>query len=101
MIGNPVDLPAGGVERLAAFIDRSFSRDAAGAPVHLPGVAYGSSDAFYEGVGPFDILRPCNIWVAEGFRQAGLATGAWTPTTLSLRLGLQWQSPGALPQAAR
>lgn len=91
-----IDLPPGGLERLASFIEQGFARDEAGAPVHIPDAAYGSSDAFFEGVGRFDIIRPCNIWVAEGLRRAGIGTGTWTPTTLSLRLGLQWHGGGAL-----
>ncbi|MCU0790920.1 MAG: DUF2459 domain-containing protein, partial [Nitratireductor sp.] len=51
-----------------------------------------------EGQGAFNIFRPCNIWVAEGLRQAGISTGAWTPTTFALELGLSMHSNGALAQ---
>lgn len=90
-----VDLPAGGMERLLAFIEESFARRD-GAPLPIPGSGYGIGDAFYEGRGRFDILRPCNIWVAQGLRRAGLGTGAWTPTTHSLRLGLRLHAPLAI-----
>lgn len=91
-----IDLPPGGIERLAGFIEKSFVRTAEGSALPIAGAAYGASDAFFEGVGRFDIIRPCNIWVAEGLRRAGVATGAWTPTTLSLRLGLQWHGQAAV-----
>jgi uncharacterized protein (TIGR02117 family) len=90
-----LDLPPGGLERLLAFIERSFHREDA-RPVPIPGAGYGMSDVFFEGLGRFDIFRPCNIWVAEGLREAGIATGAWTPTTFSLELGLALHSGGAL-----
>lgn len=93
-----VDLPAGGLDRLATYLERSFARDAAGAPVHMAGVSYGPADAFFDGVGSFNVLKPCNIWVARGLREAGLRTGLWTPTTHSLRLGLGWHAAGALPR---
>ncbi len=88
-------LPAGGRERLLAFIEQSFARSE-GAPLPIPGAGYGIGDAFYEGQGRFNIFNPCNIWVAEGLRRAGLATGAWTPTTHSLKLGLRLHSPSAI-----
>lgn len=90
-----LELPPGGLERLLSFIERSFLKDGE-KPVPVPGAGYGMSDVFFEGLGRFDILRPCNIWVAEGLREAGLATGAWTPTTFSLELGLALHSRAAL-----
>jgi uncharacterized protein (TIGR02117 family) len=87
----PLTLPPGGLDRLLDFIERSFQKQ--GAVVRpIKGVSYGMSDAFFEGVGNFNILRPCNIWVAQGLRQAGLSTGVWTPTTWSLLRGLSWHS---------
>ena len=89
-------LPPGGLDRLLDFIELSFDRQ--GASVRpIEGVSYGMSDAFFEGVGSFNILRPCNIWVAQGLRQAGLATGVWTPTTWSLLRGLYWHSGQPAP----
>lgn len=88
-------LPPGGREKLVEFIAASFTRKG-NATLPIPGVSYGMSDAFFEGEGGFHIFKPCNIWVAQGLRQAGLATGAWTPTTWSLKLGLSLHSPQAL-----
>ncbi|MCB1428263.1 MAG: DUF2459 domain-containing protein, partial [Nitratireductor sp.] len=67
-----------------------------GAPSPIAGASYGMADAFYEGEGRFDIMRPCNIWVGEALRRAGLSTGAWTPITGALKLGLRLHSPEAL-----
>ncbi|MEZ5872681.1 MAG: TIGR02117 family protein [Nitratireductor sp.] len=90
-----IDLPPGGPERLLAFIETGFARDA-GRPVPIDGVSYGMADAFFAGVGHFDIMRPCNIWVGEALREAGLATGVWTPITGALKLGLQLHASRAL-----
>jgi uncharacterized protein (TIGR02117 family) len=90
-----IDLPRGGLERLIAFIEASFAAPA-GVPQAIEGASYSDSDAFYEGVGGFHIFRPCNIWVADALRAAGLSTGAWTPTTFSLLLGLRLHSSGSL-----
>jgi uncharacterized protein (TIGR02117 family) len=91
----PIDLPPGGLERLIAFIEASFERGAEG-PRVIPGAAYGDSDAFFDGVGRFNIFRPCNIWVAEALQAAGLSTGAWTPTTFSLLYGLRLHGGAAI-----
>jgi uncharacterized protein (TIGR02117 family) len=90
-----IDLPPGGRERLLAFIEKSFAAPA-GVPVAIEGAAYGDSDAFYEGMGSFHLFRPCNIWVADALRAAGLSTGVWTPTTFSLLMGLRLHSSGSL-----
>lgn len=92
-----LDLPPGGLERLLAFIERGFARSG-GAAVPIEGAGYGMSDVFFEGQGGFHIFRPCNIWVAQGLREAGVSTGAWTPTTFALELGLKLHSNGALAQ---
>ena len=86
-----IRLPDGGLERLLDFIEASFER---GSDASQQGYGYG--DVFYAARGGFNIFRPCNIWVASGLRRAGLATGAWTPTTHSLMLGLSLHASGAL-----
>ena len=90
-----VDLPPQGLDRLLRFAQAGFQHEA-GTPVHLPGAEYGPHDAFFAGMGRFDIWRPCNIWTAEALRAAGLKTGRWTPTTRALLLSLRWHSPQAV-----
>lgn len=88
-----IHLPDGGFDRLLDFIQASFQ----GKGSFLQS-GYGFGDVFYAARGGFNIFRPCNIWVADGLRQAGIPTGAWTPTTQSLMLGLSLHAPGALAQ---
>ncbi len=83
-----VDLSQAGYERLLEHIDGSFAIGPAG-PQLLDGFNYGQGDLFYEAHGGFDIFTPCNIWVANGLRKAGVSTGIWTPTTYSLLLSLR------------
>ena len=92
----PVDLPPGGLARLADFIASGFVGGVSEAR-RLDGEAYGFGDVFYEARGDFDIFKPCNIWAAAGLRAAGLTTGRWTPTTHALKLGLRLHSPDAVP----
>ncbi|MEC9343631.1 MAG: TIGR02117 family protein, partial [Pseudomonadota bacterium] len=90
-----LELAPGAFGRLVDFIEASFDRTTGdGGAIDHPGYGYG--DVFYAARGGFDILRPCNIWVARGLREAGLSTGAWTPTTHSLMLGLSLHAPAAL-----
>jgi uncharacterized protein (TIGR02117 family) len=64
---------------LVGSVRDSFRRDAAGSVVQIEAAAYGSSDAFYEGVGSYTPWRTCNEWVSENLRSAGAPAGAWTP----------------------
>ncbi|GIL00323.1 MAG: hypothetical protein BroJett030_02220 [Alphaproteobacteria bacterium] len=92
-----IALPPGGLARLADFIEASFARDG-GDGVRLVRPGFGLGDAFFAARGAFNILRPCNVWAAEGLRAAGLPTGLWTPTTQSLKLGLWLHAPEAIGQ---
>ncbi|MEM8591493.1 MAG: DUF2459 domain-containing protein [Pseudomonadota bacterium] len=65
-----------------------IARDVRG-PV-MAGVSLSQGDAFYPAAGRFNILRTCNSWLAEKLAEAGLRTGAFTPTTGGVRLSLWW-----------
>ena len=67
-----------GRDNLLTFIRSSFTEGPAG-PKLLPGVAYGQYDAFFEAPGTFSAILGCNTWTAAALRQAGIATGWWTP----------------------
>jgi uncharacterized protein (TIGR02117 family) len=67
-----------GRDNLLKFIRASFS-GGAGAPISLPGFAYGEYDAFFEATGYFSAILGCNTWTAAALRQAGISTGWWTP----------------------
>ena len=92
----PVKLPPGGLDRLLDFVEQSFA-GGPDDPQWLADMGFGMGDEFFAANGRFDIFRPCNIWAADGLREAGLSTGRWTPTTFSLILGLRIHSPKAVP----
>ena len=50
--------------------------------VDVPGLT--GRDHFYQGVGRFNALRTCNVWVGEVLRVANIRVGMWTPFTWSL-----------------
>lgn len=78
--------------RFAAMLERieaSFTRDASG-PIVVPGIRYGSYDAFYEGEGRFTAILGCNTWAASVLRAGGLRTGWWNPLPQSLKMSLAW-----------
>jgi uncharacterized protein (TIGR02117 family) len=64
--------------RLVEFILAGFARDD-GKEVPLAGTSYGDDDAFFEAAGYFTAVMGCNTWTAAALREAGLATGWWTP----------------------
>ena len=66
-----LSLPASGYERLIRHIHDAFDRS--GAPVVAPlGPGLYGDSRFYPGRESFSLLRTCNVWTAEGLRDAGL-----------------------------
>ena len=74
------------LDQLVDFVVNSF-KTKAGKPLVIKDATFGQGDLFFEGVGSFNIMRPCNIWTATALRVAGFNTGYWTPTTYSLQIG--------------
>ncbi len=74
--------------RLVAHVVAGFQRDVDGQAVLVKGATFEEGDLFYEENRHFNIFTPCNIWVAEGLRKAGVALGPWTPTSQSLLMSL-------------
>ncbi|MGI9351250.1 MAG: TIGR02117 family protein [Rhizobiaceae bacterium] len=81
----PVRITENGFARLLKFVNGYF-RQADDQPVLLEDATFGYGDVFYESPGHFNVFNPCNIWVSNAMREAGLAAGLWTPTTYSLLL---------------
>ncbi|MBZ0215460.1 MAG: TIGR02117 family protein [Fimbriimonadaceae bacterium] len=81
-----LDMPLENFDNLISFILNSFDRNS-GKVQRISGAGFGLGDVFYEAHGQFNILESCNVWVARGLRATGFATGLWTPTTFSLKIG--------------
>ena len=91
---TPMDVSVAGFARLSDYIASSFT---GGTEEVVPlGFSYGQGDAFFEGQGYFNALVGCNTWTAAGLRNAGIATGVWTPLPWLLRISLKLHNP---PQA--
>lgn len=76
--------------RLLSGIETSFTRDLGGRPQPLKAVGLTGSDGFWRAAGHFSLLHPCNDWVGEQLRAAGLRFGLWTPTPQAVSLALWW-----------
>jgi uncharacterized protein (TIGR02117 family) len=59
-----------GFERLCAFIQDAYARDASGAVNGLGPGLYENS-RFYQGRERFHLLRTCNVWIARAIRSTG------------------------------
>ena len=66
-------------EKLVLHIVNTARRDNAGNAIRIDHPGYTSTDAFYESVGMFSLLRTCNTWTSEGLQLAGQPTPLWTP----------------------
>lgn len=49
-------------------------------PVIIPGKGYSPEDQFFEARGSYSLLKTCNIWTSDIFKEAGLAHPLWSPT---------------------
>lgn len=74
------------VEAILGTLKRGRNRNQ---PIRLQGKSFGAGDLFYLAHGHFDIFRTCNVWTAKMLRIAGVPTGIWTPTSYSLKAGLE------------
>lgn len=66
-----LSLPAANYERLIRYIHDAYDRSGAAVIAPLGPGLYGDS-RFYPGREPFSLLRTCNVWTAQGLRDAGL-----------------------------
>jgi len=67
--------------RLVAYIRDSFAHDANGRTQAITTHAnYGSTDAFYEGVGSYSLFHTCNCWTNDALKACGQKACWWTPT---------------------
>lgn len=89
-------LSASQYERLLAGIEQILVRQE-GRANHLEAHSIGPNDAFFEAHGHFNIFNPCNQWVNEVLRGAGVKLGMWTPTSQSLRASLAYFNGGSQP----
>jgi len=66
--------------RLSTYIRNSFALDAEGRTQAIVTSAnYGSTDAFYEGVGSYSLFHTCNSWTNEALKASGQKACLWTP----------------------
>ncbi|NIG53902.1 TIGR02117 family protein [Chitinophaga sp. Cy-1792] len=66
-------------DRLIAYIKKSFKTGADQLPVKIDTHAnYGSTDAFYEARGHYNIFFTCNTWANNGLKSCGQKACRWT-----------------------
>ena len=67
-------------KNLTEYIDRSFIKDSAGNYLHIQTSAnYGSTDAFYDAKGRYNLFYTCNTWTNNGLKACGQKACLWTP----------------------
>ena len=76
-------------QALLTRLEADFQRDQTGAPLALA-AHFNDHDGFFSAKGDFSILHPCNAWVGEVLRAAGVPFGLWTPTPQAVELSLRW-----------
>ncbi len=75
-----ITLSAEQYARLVAFIRDGFAFDAEGRTTHIGAHAdYGPTDAFYDGVGRYNLFHTCNTWTNDALKASGQKACWWTP----------------------
>lgn len=65
--------------RLVTFIKTRFDLDENGLPIYINTRAnYGSSDAFYEAKGSYNLFYTCNTWTNNSLKSCGQKACLWT-----------------------
>lgn len=98
-VAGPIAVPQEGVVALdlsqasRARLEDAILASLADPVTAIPGASYGPTDAFFEGRGRFNLLLGCNTWTAAVLREAGVATGLWTPLPRTLLWSLALHGP--------
>jgi uncharacterized protein (TIGR02117 family) len=75
-----IHLSASQYSRLVSYLEQSFRRDDAGrTELVITTANYGSSDAFYEGTGRYNLFHTCNTWTNNALKACGQKACFWTP----------------------
>ena len=72
------------LQRLNAYILKSFRTDNEGRKILLENKGYSNIDDFYKANGRFSSFRTCNSWVNSAFKESGLKACYWTPFDFGL-----------------
>lgn len=66
--------------RLVEYIRQGFAFDPEGRTIHIGEHAdYGTTDAFYDGVGTYSLFHTCNTWSNDALKSCGQKACWWTP----------------------
>ncbi len=74
---------------LVHHIETKFHRDGDGTLVQIPGYAYTTNDAFFDGKGRYHLFNTCNSWVGRGLRSAGVRAPWFSPMPKSPMLYIE------------
>jgi uncharacterized protein (TIGR02117 family) len=75
-----ITLSAEQYTHLVAYIRQGFAYDPEGSTIHIGAQAdYGLTDAFYDGVGSYNLFHTCNTWTNDALKAGGQKACWWTP----------------------
>ena len=89
----PVDLTAGQLATLNAYIATGFQRDEAGHLHRIDAPGYGDDDEFFEAEGFYNAVYTCNNWINEGLKAAKVRTAVWAPSEWGI---MRWRKSPAI-----
>lgn len=66
------------LDNLNNYIFNSFKLNSDGERQIIPQNLYSSSDSFYKATGSYSVVKTCNTWVNDAFKQSGLKASYFT-----------------------
>jgi len=79
----PLAITERGLQKLAAYIDRSIAADAQGRPIYL-GRQDANLNLFYQATGSYGLFNNCNSWVVNALQAAELPISGFNLTAQSV-----------------
>ena len=72
------------LKKLNSYLEDSFQKDHKNQKQLIPNASYFSNDRFYKANGSYSVLKTCNTWVNQAFKESGLPACYWTPFDFGL-----------------
>ena len=72
------------LKKINSYLEDSFQKNLKNQKQLIPNASYFSNDRFYKANGSYSVLKTCNTWANQAFKESGLPACYWTPFDFGL-----------------